>query len=690
MRKRKIITIFLITLACLSKTHVSLAGNIELKTYYPSPQGIYDRVLLLPQTSLPTPCNIGSLSVEQSNGKLLYCHNISGVGTWGPLSLVWTQSGTYLYPMATDTNPLVFFGIGTSTPSFKLTLENDGGILAAGTFGSGVVSTYPSIVPDQTAPANARLIWYPRKAAFRAIWDRWGATDNSQIGDYSVGFGDTPTITGIAATASGLFNAANSDYATVLGGENNTATNQYPVVTGGENNIAGNSSVVSGSDNQTNGFGGTIGGGQHNIILGRWTETIGGGENNIINADPDDSGTVGSTIAGGKDNQINGKVARVIIGGGLGNIAQQDSAGLLEHTAIGGGSNNTNTSAKSFIGGGYNNTAVYSGFNGGHSVVGGGDSNNLVGGDCVINGGSNNVFAEDGWPNTNSYSVILGGSSNLIKNSTQPSLIAGGSSNTIAGGSLLNVFNAHASVIANGDHNSVSSDFSWAGGRYMHLTESATKTFVWGYSESPVTITAADAFILAPGTAGIVPINPKLGINETNPSGILSITLPASSPKDILAITSTSVANAGNIFIVKNNGYIGIGKYNPSYPLHFGAQANGAYLTVGGVWTTPSSRELKENIHPLDTQQAINTLRQLKPVTYKYKIDPTEHHVGFIAEDVPEIIAAQDRNSVDPMNVTAILTAVLKQQKEIMAQQKEVFKIINKNIHELKTELNKY
>jgi carbon monoxide dehydrogenase subunit G len=51
-------------------------------------------------------------------------------------------------------------GIGTLTPEFKLTLDADGGILAKGTYGSGTALT--------TSGAGTRLIWYPKKAAFRA------------------------------------------------------------------------------------------------------------------------------------------------------------------------------------------------------------------------------------------------------------------------------------------------------------------------------------------------------------------------------------------------------------------------------------------------------------------------------------------------------------------------------------------
>jgi hypothetical protein len=665
----KLKLILLIIIGFLASTRISIAENLQMITYYPAPQGAYDRVVLLPQSSLPLPCSIGSLGVKQSDGKLLYCHNIAGIGTWGLLSNVWTLSGTNLYPTTTDTNPLIFASIGTSSPGFKLTLENDGGILATGTFGSGIVTTYPSIAADPTAPANARLIWYPRKAAFRAIWDRWGVTDDTQIGAYSIGFGDTPTATGIATTISGLFNTASGDYSAIAGGSNNTVSGNYSTIAGGSGSTAsGQYSVLSGINNLVFDDYATVSGGIHNYSLG-----------------------TGATITGGLGNQMSFFSSYATIAGGLNHrIPFSSNYGTIS----GGTSNYLDTADYSTINGGYGND-----INGFYGYIGGGKYNNIHGYYNTINGGeyANNNFNEFGNPvftPDHNWAVITGGRRNYTQNNYTAVLggninIASGISSITTGGAY-NTVSGNRSVIAGGDHNTLAVDYSWTGGHYMNLTNTANRTFVWGYSDIPITIGAADAFILAPGknSGGSSVYNPKLGINETNPSGILSITLPASSTKDFLAITSTAVANAGDIFIVKNDGHVGIGKYNPNtYPLEFGAQANGAYLTVGGVWTTPSSRELKENIQPLNEQQAIETLRALKPVTYNYKIDPTEHHVGFIAEDVPEMIAAQDRNSVDPMNITAILTAVLKEQKKIIAHQEEILTTLGTDIQNLKTEL---
>ncbi len=676
MLKLKFIIIVCSTIVLLTYPSISNAGNIQFVTYYPAPQGAFDRLTLLPQSVLPTPCPIGSLRTEQSSGKLFYCHNISGVGTWGLFSNVWTQSGTYIYPTTTDTNSLIFASIGISIPQFKLTLENDGGILAIGTLGSGVVTAYPSLTPNQTAPAQARFIWYPRKAAFRAIWDRWGVTDDTQLGAYSTGFGDTPTVTGIAATASGLFNTASGDYSVVAGGSNNTASGNYSTNTGGLGSTAsGQYSVISGINNLVFDDYATVSGGIHNYSRG-----------------------TGAIIVGGWGNQMSfASTYATLAGGGNHRIPFSSNYG----TIAGGVVNHLDSADYSTINGGYGN--YIKGF---YGYIGGGKYNNIHGNYNMIGGGeyANNDFDESGnavlIPD-HSWAVITGGRRNYTKNNY--ATVLGGETNNTSGissvitGGSNNIINGNYSVITGGDRNTADGDYSWVGGRYINLTNTANRTFVWGYSDKAVNITAANSFILSPGTdsGGSSIYNPKLGINEPNPSGILSITLPSGSNSNFLAITSTNIATPGNILTIKNdwaNSKICVGINNPNpnctlYALQIGNIGGPkGVLTIGGVWTTPSSRDFKENIQPLNVRQAIEVVEQLQPVTYNYKVDPREHHVGFIAEDVPELIAAQDRNSVNPMNITAVLTAVLKEQKKVITQQEKILTTLGNNIRDLKTE----
>jgi hypothetical protein len=92
--------------------------------------------------------------------------------------------------------------------------------------------------------------------------------------------------------------------------------------------------------------------------------------------------------------------------------------------------------------------------------------------------------------------------------------------------------------------------------------------------------------------------------------------------------------------------------------------SSGATLSTGGVWTNASSRALKQDIRELPLDAAKSALDALNPVTYEYKIAPTEHHVGFIAEDVPELVATQDRKGLSSMDVVAVLTKVVQDQQK--------------------------
>ncbi len=41
-----------------------------------------------------------------------------------------------------------------------------------------------------------------------------------------------------------------------------------------------------------------------------------------------------------------------------------------------------------------------------------------------------------------------------------------------------------------------------------------------------------------------------------------------------------------------------------------------------------------------------------------------EEHVGFIAEEVPDLVATKERNGLSPMDIVAVLTKVVKEQQE--------------------------
>ncbi len=106
---------------------------------------------------------------------------------------------------------------------------------------------------------------------------------------------------------------------------------------------------------------------------------------------------------------------------------------------------------------------------------------------------------------------------------------------------------------------------------------------------------------------------------------------------------------------------------------------NGASCTAGGTWVNSSSRDLKENITMLSVDEALTTLEGLNPVKYNYKADAEEDCIGFIAEEVPDLVATKDRKGMSPMDVVAVLTKVLQEQQKINAE-------LRKEIAELKAQ----
>jgi len=124
------------------------------------------------------------------------------------------------------------------------------------------------------------------------------------------------------------------------------------------------------------------------------------------------------------------------------------------------------------------------------------------------------------------------------------------------------------------------------------------------------------------------------------------------------------------VFTLHQNGniYIGDSPSTNNNTSHAIEVYNGAHLTTGGAWTNASSRDLKNSISDISYEAAVAALKNLQPVTYRYNSEPDELYAGFIAEDVPDLVAMKDRKSLSAMDLIAILTKVIQhQQSEIEA-----------------------
>ena len=132
------------------------------------------------------------------------------------------------------------------------------------------------------------------------------------------------------------------------------------------------------------------------------------------------------------------------------------------------------------------------------------------------------------------------------------------------------------------------------------------------------------------------------------------------------------VAGGTGKLAINASGQISFGSAPPVITTHSLVHTSGARLTAGGIWTDASSRSFKQDIEPITSEEARDTVRALQPVGYRYKNELDERYVGFIAEDVPELVATKDRKALAPMDIVGVLTKVVQDQDRQLVEQKRI------------------
>jgi hypothetical protein len=119
--------------------------------------------------------------------------------------------------------------------------------------------------------------------------------------------------------------------------------------------------------------------------------------------------------------------------------------------------------------------------------------------------------------------------------------------------------------------------------------------------------------------------------------------------------------------ILDRDGQLGLGAvagFDPAHPIH---HTNGAHLSSTGSWNIASSRKHKTDVQDLEIDSAARALVLLRPVTFRHETTPDDLQAGFIAEDVPELVATPDRTSLSPMDIVAVLTRVVQEQQRTIS-----------------------
>ncbi|GAB4209740.1 MAG: hypothetical protein Fur006_69740 [Coleofasciculaceae cyanobacterium] len=176
-------------------------------------------------------------------------------------------------------------------------------------------------------------------------------------------------------------------------------------------------------------------------------------------------------------------------------------------------------------------------------------------------------------------------------------------------------------------------------------------------------------------------VNSNVGIGTKNPSGKLEIDGRINNAKvkfgmniagyeHHLSSARDLVFNATDgQFHFRKTSYDNLSNYTDLVRI----TGNG-HLWVAGIITQNSSRAVKENIVELSGLEALEALKNINPVKFNYKADSHKNlHVGFIAEDVPDLVATPDKKGLSAMDIVAVLTKALQeQQKTITALAEKV------------------
>ncbi len=183
---------------------------------------------------------------------------------------------------------------------------------------------------------------------------------------------------------------------------------------------------------------------------------------------------------------------------------------------------------------------------------------------------------------------------------------------------------------------------------------------------------------------GITQKNGNIGIGIKEP--LLDARLQIAISDGATAILAKDSVSGTNRFALNNNSdgswtmydYFGNGWHRGITQKNGSILVNGSLCFAGTIGPC-SSKELKENIENFSIIDANRAFKDLTPVKFSYKADKEkESHLGFIAEDVPDILSTKDHKAVDMMSFIAVLTNIVKQQQQSISELKNEIETIKK------------
>gem|GEM_PF-477761 len=614
------------------------------------------------------------LTTTPTNGYVLTC-DAAGNGSWQPASGSggpdndWTLTGNDMY-----STPSGNVGIGVTSPNAKLHVVGNNGVLAEGSFGSGLIPT---------TGLGTRMMWYPGQAAFRAgyvdgvNWDAdstgtysfAGGYDTKALGNSSTAFGREAAATGFSSTSLGQQTTASGFVSTALG-NGSTASGDISTALGFQTNATGGFSTAIGDRNLASG----------EVSLAMGTQTTASGINSVAIGDSTTASGYGSTALG----------FQTTASGNIGTTFGDRTAATGEvTTALG-----AFTTAQAYLSvvlGRYNEVA--------------GATTSWVNTDPLFVVGN----GLDAFNRSNALTVLKNGNTGINTSTPGRPLTVQTSANTFG------IQHTDGTVtLSTYMENNGSVDGGWIGTESNHDFHlytnnqtanpalSVTPTNNVGINETapqfPLHVSGLGRFEQTGNSNALYASNSSLGfptvaIQNTNTQGwcIYSVGINRfENTVDGNALWATSDGATNPSVYIENLDVSGV-----SLSVNGTAEKPG-----GGSWAIPSDRRLKKNIQ--DFNSGLNIISQIRPISFNYNgklgysDEPT--YIGIVAQELQEVapdmvtqFQGKDGNEylrVDPSAFNFMLINAVQEQQQMIEElqtQNELLQSKMNKINELES-----
>lgn len=224
------------------------------------------------------------------------------------------------------------------------------------------------------------------------------------------------------------------------------------------------------------------------------------------------------------------------------------------------------------------------------------------------------------------------------------------------------------------------------------LNYSGGTNLSWANIDAPWSTAAGDDVVYEDGDVGIGLGNPiyRLDVADNLSTGYIA------------RFRNTNTGSSSRGIIIQTGPVT-----NPSSSVYYALFLDGNGTNIGGIrgngaggtmYSTTSDRRLKQNIKTFGDGLAI--LDKINPAIYQMKSNPTQDEIGFIAQELqevlPQVVGGNPSDNVDesPMTVdygriTPVLVAAIKEQQEIIETLTKRLNDQDKQFNELRAEITK-